>query len=781
MDWLNQKTEYSKGDSAEFAFCPGEEFNVTTVTLTAQNDDIDAQIIEHKSEPAFQKWLDNFSPIHDQPTFSLIIHERCRDQANSLPYSEETFNTASEKLYQHRSLTWSMQRTSTSIFSSTRTNWTVNKSKEQVIVYNCRSDTDTLKFNEDILLSTTYFADRPWVFSAIYGYPEGEAEFLATRLETFKEPTFHPLMMPMAFIEHERSRFMEDVELKGPKLRQRIMNLENRLQVDEKQKKQTREQIKKENQEMTQKDCESAKLWDEVSRLRNGMASFQKVLASMEQQFESFKDLKLVPHLPDTDEMVYNSISSEHIKCRLRELDAEVDGNIRKCEGLLAGMALAIQVEWNYHTRRDAKANIFIARASHQDSTQMKMISWIGMIFLPGTFLATFFSMSFFQWIPDDSSQVISPWVCVYVGLTAIITGVIAFIWWRRTKDQPDLGEFLEYIGVDDLEKGVKEPKVQSHRKRSHESSVSGGTEACLEDDFGNTLSKNLANSFFPDYQETTFKESLRTTPLNRAICLRNFEAAKILIDYGADTSASHYQNPPALHPAAENGSFEILEYILRTYDACSEYTWTISEVLAHVLSYKLERSAARQSQIIAANHSFLMKIPCSLLFSIIRSAACGRGAGFSDEVIDAELGSPLMAALRSGQKEVVKFLVRRGCLLTGIGDIVMEVATHFPDILHWLFVQRFIRQGKLTAIGEDKGPQEWGETEFEYTTYLHRLRQEITDAYGIHSTAALANQPRRTGFMTGYDPLYETDNASEDNSGRNSKDGTAQGSSVFL
>lgn len=85
--------------------------------------------------------------------------------------------------------------------------------------------------------------------------------------------------------------------------------------------------------------------------------------------------------------------------------------------------------------------------------------------------------MSFFQWIPDDSTQVISPWVCVYIGLTAIVTGVIAFIWWRRTKNQVDLGEFLEYIGIDDLEKGVTEPKVQSNRKGSHESSVSGGTE----------------------------------------------------------------------------------------------------------------------------------------------------------------------------------------------------------------------------------------------------------------------------------------------------------------
>lgn len=151
-------------------------------------------------------------------------------------------------------------------------------------------------------------------------------------------------MVPMVFVEHERERFMEEMEIKGPKLEERILDLENRLQDDKHRKALNRDQIKEENREMTQKDCESAKLWDDVSRLRNGMESFRKVLASMEQQFETFKELKLVSHLQDTDETVYDSIISEQIRCRIRELDAEVDGNIRKCEGLLAGMALAIQV-----------------------------------------------------------------------------------------------------------------------------------------------------------------------------------------------------------------------------------------------------------------------------------------------------------------------------------------------------------------------------------------------------------------------------------------------------
>lgn len=44
--------------------------------------------------------------------------------------------------------------------------------------------------------------------------------------------------------------------------------------------------------------------------------------------------------------------------------------------------------EWNYYTRRDSRANIIIANATKRDGSQMRMISLLGMTFLPGTFLA---------------------------------------------------------------------------------------------------------------------------------------------------------------------------------------------------------------------------------------------------------------------------------------------------------------------------------------------------------------------------------------------------------
>ncbi len=55
-------------------------------------------------------------------------------------------------------------------------------------------------------------------------------------------------------------------------------------------------------------------------------------------------------------------------------------------------------------SQREARLNLEIAgeqrriaHASKRDSTAMKMISLLGTLFLPGTFLASVFSMTFFN------------------------------------------------------------------------------------------------------------------------------------------------------------------------------------------------------------------------------------------------------------------------------------------------------------------------------------------------------------------------------------------------
>lgn len=40
----------------------------------------------------------------------------------------------------------------------------------------------------------------------------------------------------------------------------------------------------------------------------------------------------------------------------------------------------------------------------------------------------TMFSMTFFNWIPPDSSQMVSPWIGLYFGATVVVTGLLHWL-----------------------------------------------------------------------------------------------------------------------------------------------------------------------------------------------------------------------------------------------------------------------------------------------------------------------------------------------------------------
>lgn len=262
-------------------------------------------------------------------------------------------------------------------------------------VYNCRSDTHILGFEDDILLSTTYFTSKPWTFSVVYGYDPHSSDELVNTMKRFKKSAFHPLMMPMVFAEHERSRFMSAMELKGPKAKERIYELKDRSYNNDDPR----------EVRLAQNDWRSTESWVDVSDLKIGMVSFKRTMLVLREQFEKVGHLKPRLHVENTSENISESMSSNIIKGRLEKMDAELDTKIKECEGILNGMALAIQVvsrlrtigyaqvanmvqESNHYTKRDVDTNIIIARLSHQEGNQMKVMSLVGMIFLPGTFLA---------------------------------------------------------------------------------------------------------------------------------------------------------------------------------------------------------------------------------------------------------------------------------------------------------------------------------------------------------------------------------------------------------
>lgn len=118
---------------------------------------------------------------------------------------------------------------------------------------------------------------------------------------------------------------------------------------------------------------------------------------------------------------------------------------------------------YNIMSQREARLNLEIAgeqrriaHASKRDSTAMKTLSLMGALFLPGTYLASVFSMTFFNFQPG-SSPVVSVELWIYFAVTVPITFLIvgAWMWMDRRRieqakrDDADLEKNIEKMEND--------------------------------------------------------------------------------------------------------------------------------------------------------------------------------------------------------------------------------------------------------------------------------------------------------------------------------------------
>lgn len=76
-----------------------------------------------------------------------------------------------------------------------------------------------------------------------------------------------------------------------------------------------------------------------------------------------------------------------------------------------------------------------LAHASKRDSAAMKTISLLGAIFFPGAYLASVFSMTFFNW--QSEGAVLSSQFWIYWAITIPLTAVIVAAWhvWERKRE----------------------------------------------------------------------------------------------------------------------------------------------------------------------------------------------------------------------------------------------------------------------------------------------------------------------------------------------------------
>lgn len=254
----------------------------------------------------------------------------------------------------------------------------------------------------------------------------------------------HPMLLPIIIFSHELSY---NTDIKQREARDWLRKLEHavsmRNEIEE------REGYVKEgvvdldaiNRDLV--ECHSQVLWKRPK-------AYLEMLTHIEKTMKKFYET--IPE-PRKDEMMRKLHAS--MLARLDFYRVKLQGIDSYAYTTLQRLDIQRSALYNIIAQKESKLNFQmageqrkLAHASKRDSAAMKLISLLGAVFLPGAYLASVFSMTFFNF--QDGNSVVSPQFWIYWAVTIPVTVVITAIWyvWEKRRE-------AKYDREDmDLEKG---------------------------------------------------------------------------------------------------------------------------------------------------------------------------------------------------------------------------------------------------------------------------------------------------------------------------------------
>jgi Mg2+ and Co2+ transporter CorA len=328
------------------------------------------------------------------------------------------------------------------------------------VVYNCRT---SHAWPGDLALSSTYLPGSGVSFSILYGCPFATEETVIRRLKHITTEAAHPLLLPGILVELELKRHIKLIESTINKVEAKIFELDYEYA-----------NLGRPKKEVDARNEEKREAWLDLTYLRNGLMSWNTQIGRMYEHVDELKDqvfnldewlmadrsgkryiasaaqrkssgdytgaisetvgLRRESTLAMIDKKARSRTTpethmrdmqhvGEKIKARLNAIRDEYDEKIRDCTMRVDGMAMATQ--WSH-----GETNMEIALATNQDSKVMRSIALVTMVFLPGTFFGTVFSMSFFDWSSGDGKARISNYLWIYVVITVVCTMITVGLWY---------------------------------------------------------------------------------------------------------------------------------------------------------------------------------------------------------------------------------------------------------------------------------------------------------------------------------------------------------------
>lgn len=233
------------------------------------------------------------------------------------------------------------------------------------------------------------------------------------------------------------------------------------------------------------------------------------------------------------------------------------------------------------------------------------------------------------------------------------------------------------------------------------------------------------------------------TTPLIKACKTGQIEMAKLLLKYGADKDAKTSRGRAAIHEAARQGHLEVFVFLIdqgcdpsrkalpgeecalgfglqhsriATYiyargysldhlkpEVRDDFQLLHGEVIVDLRGVRLLRYLSQDvaaAMINFKSRQYYDPLVRAIIFRNLDlvGALLKRGASINDSGLE---GSALIVACNRGAMDCVRLLVHSGAEyeseLDGKRHTAVQAARHMPSIVHWLLVDRYTEQPRLT------------------------------------------------------------------------------------
>ncbi|KAH5581941.1 hypothetical protein HBI24_120700 [Parastagonospora nodorum] len=445
-DWA----QWLRAEACEDKFCRG------LVLILARRAEENFGHFPKSRAMTYKEWFD-YDDANGNPRFGLrcaqtfaSLAEKQQDKQgspktkpngrqasiNKLPVSHDTFKSICLKFRVHGSITKTMTRTTSPSFHAEGV-----AMDQEAYVINCRT---SKAWPSDMALSATCYPEQGLTYAILYGCTPVNEKSIVQKLNNISDEASHPLLIPGIFAELELVRITRQVGAS-------IVDVESKIFALDFQSGDT--------EGLGQEDFENRheakrRSWLNMTYLNNSLITQTVQIHKMaklavdlgdtvyasngyptqssaldETQTLNGSSDTVVPEQVDVTRSVNEAFFQrmryvgKRIELRLNTIREEYENKIRDCTMRVEGMAMATQ--WSH-----SETAVEMALATNRESRVMTSISLVTMVFLPGTFFATVFSMTFFDWSGDSGQGRVSSYVWVYVVVTIFFTAVTVGLWY---------------------------------------------------------------------------------------------------------------------------------------------------------------------------------------------------------------------------------------------------------------------------------------------------------------------------------------------------------------